>query len=215
LGHYIRRMTTYLHPASNGYITELNQRPVELLLRKAMEELSAARRRAEEREAHSRKVRWYEPDGSELQIVFASVKPQRSVAPDEVLGLLDLPLSEFAGGPSLDDSRELHLWKLLRRLSPRQREALLWLCLGHGEKQIARELKLSQHTIHIYIKAIYRAFDVCSRGELFAKFMSPEVMSVLNETPTRQQAITSNPPKQPQLTLCVPFLKQKRPQRQR
>jgi DNA-binding CsgD family transcriptional regulator len=56
-------------------------------------------------------------------------------------------------------------------LSPRQVQTLDRLLAGDSEKQIALHLGISQHTIHVYIKAIYRRFDVCSRGELFAKFV--------------------------------------------
>ena len=54
-------------------------------------------------------------------------------------------------------------------ISPRAREVLALLLDGASEKQIARQLKLSQHTVHHHVKAIYRAHDVASRGELLSK----------------------------------------------
>lgn len=93
----------------------------------------------------------------------------------------DLPLSEFAAGPALATKiAPPGTEELLAFLSPRQRQTLLCLLMGYSEKQIAMELGISQHTIHVYIKAIYRAFDVCSRGELFTMFLSPEVQSLLD-----------------------------------
>jgi DNA-binding CsgD family transcriptional regulator len=54
-------------------------------------------------------------------------------------------------------------------LSPRMRQTLERLLSGDGEKQVAARLKLSPHTVHVYVKALYRHFDVSSRGELLAK----------------------------------------------
>ena len=57
-------------------------------------------------------------------------------------------------------------------LSPRHVETLQRLLEGDSEKQIAGRLKLSPHTVHVYVKALYRHFDVSSRGELLARFVS-------------------------------------------
>ena len=56
-------------------------------------------------------------------------------------------------------------------LSPRHRQTLERLLAGDSEKQIARHLGISPHTIHVYVKRLYKRFEVCSRGELFAKFI--------------------------------------------
>ena len=53
-------------------------------------------------------------------------------------------------------------------LSPRLYVTLQRLMAGDSEKQVAYHLGLSHHTIHGYVKAIYRHFGVSSRGELFA-----------------------------------------------
>jgi PAS domain S-box-containing protein len=55
------------------------------------------------------------------------------------------------------------------KITPRQREVLDLLLHGHGEKEIAARLFLSKHTIHNHVKAVYRAFGVSSRFELFAR----------------------------------------------
>jgi DNA-binding CsgD family transcriptional regulator len=59
----------------------------------------------------------------------------------------------------------------LARLSPRQRDVLDGLRRGLAEKQIADELALSQHTVHDYVKALYRRLGVASRGELLARLI--------------------------------------------
>jgi len=59
------------------------------------------------------------------------------------------------------------------RLSPRQREVLALLRRGLAEKQIAVELDVSPHTVHDYVKALYRAHAVQSRAELLAKLAAP------------------------------------------
>ena len=52
------------------------------------------------------------------------------------------------------------------------RQTLQRLLAGEAEKQMARALGVSPHTVHVYVKAIYRRYGVCSRGELFARFVS-------------------------------------------
>jgi DNA-binding CsgD family transcriptional regulator len=57
------------------------------------------------------------------------------------------------------------------KLSPRMRQTLQQLLRGDSEKQAARALGVSPHTVHVYVKAIYRKFNVASRGELLARFV--------------------------------------------
>ena len=56
-------------------------------------------------------------------------------------------------------------------LTPRHVQTLQRLLAGDSEKQIARHLGVSHHTVHVYVKALYRHFDVSSRGELLARFV--------------------------------------------
>ena len=56
-------------------------------------------------------------------------------------------------------------------LSPRQEQTLKHLLDGDSEKQVARKLGLSQHTVHGYVKALYRRYGVSSRAELLAKHL--------------------------------------------
>lgn len=56
-------------------------------------------------------------------------------------------------------------------LSPREKQTLLKLLAGRGEKQIAAEMCLSRNTVHHYVKSIYRHFKVFSRAELLARWM--------------------------------------------
>jgi DNA-binding NarL/FixJ family response regulator len=51
-------------------------------------------------------------------------------------------------------------------LSPRLHRLLEALLRGLSEKQVAAELSLTQHTVHSYVKALYRHFQVHSRAEL-------------------------------------------------
>lgn len=59
------------------------------------------------------------------------------------------------------------------RLSPRQRQVLSLLRRGLSEKEVAAELDVSSHTVHDYVKALYRAHGVRSRGELLAAVTQP------------------------------------------
>jgi len=53
-------------------------------------------------------------------------------------------------------------------LSPRLIATLTMLLRGDSEKQIAYKLGISKHTVHVYVKTLYRRFSANSRGELFA-----------------------------------------------
>jgi DNA-binding CsgD family transcriptional regulator len=59
----------------------------------------------------------------------------------------------------------------LTGLSPRMRQTLGFLVQGDSERQIALKLKISQHTVHVYVRQLYKRFDVNSRGELLARFI--------------------------------------------
>jgi DNA-binding CsgD family transcriptional regulator len=56
-------------------------------------------------------------------------------------------------------------------ISPRMRQTLEHLVAGDSERQVALKLKISQHTVHVYVKQLYKRFGASSRGELLAKFV--------------------------------------------
>lgn len=56
-------------------------------------------------------------------------------------------------------------------LTPRHVQTLQRMLAGDSEKQVALHLGVSPHTVHVYVKALYRHFDVSSRGELLARFV--------------------------------------------
>jgi DNA-binding NarL/FixJ family response regulator len=56
-------------------------------------------------------------------------------------------------------------------LSPRMEQTLRSLLGGASEKQVAAKLGVSPHTVHVYVKALYKKYGVCSRGELLAKWV--------------------------------------------
>jgi DNA-binding CsgD family transcriptional regulator len=56
-------------------------------------------------------------------------------------------------------------------ISPRMRQTLERLVAGDSERQIALKLKISPHTVHVYVKQLYKRFGASSRGELLAKFV--------------------------------------------
>ena len=60
-----------------------------------------------------------------------------------------------------------------RGLTPRQQDVLWALRSGDSEKQVAAKLGVSIHTVHVYVKAIYRHFNVNSRGELMSFWARP------------------------------------------
>lgn len=79
------------------------------------------------------------------------------------------------GPPQNDQSAKA---TALPNLSPRMQQTLERLLVGDSEKQIAARLGLSRHTVHVYVKALYRGFNVSSRGELLACFVQAPKFSV-------------------------------------
>jgi DNA-binding CsgD family transcriptional regulator len=57
------------------------------------------------------------------------------------------------------------------RLSPRVRETLSCLLDGDSEKQAAARMGLSVPTVHQYVTALYRHYQVSSRAELLARVL--------------------------------------------
>lgn len=62
----------------------------------------------------------------------------------------------------------LHHAAIFASLPRREREVCRYLLTGLAEKQIAAAINLSHHTVHVYIKSVYRRFGVRSRPELMA-----------------------------------------------
>ncbi len=71
-------------------------------------------------------------------------------------------------------------------LPPRLRETLQLLVEGFSEKQLADQMKLSPHTVHDYVKALYRRMGVQSRAELVARVVRT-VLSERRAAPTGQR----------------------------
>ena len=69
------------------------------------------------------------------------------------------------------DSGEISPNERAAELSPRLRETLDCLLDGASEKQIAKRLELSPHTVHGYVKLIYRHFKVKSRAQLLSRWV--------------------------------------------
>jgi len=63
------------------------------------------------------------------------------------------------------------LSRTVQELSPQLRRTLLLLLGGHSEKQVAREMDLSRHTVHDYVKQLYSRMKVNARSELLALFL--------------------------------------------
>ena len=59
----------------------------------------------------------------------------------------------------------------LNRLPPRLRQTMHSLLAGDSEKQAAAKMGVSPHTVHVYVKTLYRRYNVSSRGELLSKWV--------------------------------------------
>jgi DNA-binding CsgD family transcriptional regulator len=60
-------------------------------------------------------------------------------------------------------------------LSQRMTEVLEHLLRGHSEKEVASSLLISRHTVHVYVKSIYREFRVSSRSELLSLWIQAQL----------------------------------------
>lgn len=58
------------------------------------------------------------------------------------------------------------------RFTARQTDVLRQLLFGASEKRAAANLGLSQHTVHVHVKQIYKRMRVNSRAELMARFLN-------------------------------------------
>src|SRR4051794_28455680 len=58
----------------------------------------------------------------------------------------------------------------LSALSPRLKQTLGHLMLGRTEKEIARQMEISVHTVHVYVKVLHKRFLVNNRSHLVARF---------------------------------------------
>jgi len=59
----------------------------------------------------------------------------------------------------------------LNRLPPRLQQTMQSLLSGDSEKQAAAKMGVSPHTVHVYVKTLYRKYNVSSRGELLSKWV--------------------------------------------
>ena len=55
---------------------------------------------------------------------------------------------------------------ILTRLSPRETEVARWLALGWANKAIARQLAISEHTVHVHRQHIMDKTDAGSPADL-------------------------------------------------
>lgn len=90
-----------------------------------------------------------------------------------VADLCKLLGSQLPAGREISDAAESEPTTSLTQpsLAPRLQQTLELLLAGDSEKQIARKLSISPHTVHAYVKSLYRTFNVSSRGELLARWV--------------------------------------------
>ena len=49
---------------------------------------------------------------------------------------------------------------------------------GDNPLEAAAKMRISRHTLHVYVKLLYRRFEVSSRGELLSKFLPPRAGNI-------------------------------------
>jgi DNA-binding CsgD family transcriptional regulator len=108
------------------------------------------------------------PAGADYLLTLAFARRLQAFSTSESLLLRSLHKS---GGFELITKRRV----LQQRgdLSSRMGEVLAGLLDGRSEKQIASTLQLSRHTVHAYVKTLYRRYRVNSRAELLSLSIDP------------------------------------------
>jgi DNA-binding CsgD family transcriptional regulator len=107
-------------------------------------------------------ARFSEQDRRLVEIMHAELRwayDEKLIAPHE---------SADASGPANSPSDPVARLDV----SPRLQRVLYRLLAGDSEKQAATRLSLSRHTVHEYVRALYRELGVCSRAELMARFIT-------------------------------------------
>jgi DNA-binding CsgD family transcriptional regulator len=75
----------------------------------------------------------------------------------------------LAGRPS---PAAMMLIKRIHLLRRRQRQTFRHLLLGRSEREAAKKIGVSEHTLHQHIKGLYEKFGVNSRAKLMAVFLT-------------------------------------------
>lgn len=100
-----------------------------------------------------------------------SMAEPTAVVKREILADLCKILGQRVAGGRGNVTRAARVGPDVRQLPPRLRQTLDLLLVGDSEKQIAGKLGISRHTVHVYVKALYKIHEVASRGELLARFV--------------------------------------------
>jgi DNA-binding CsgD family transcriptional regulator len=75
------------------------------------------------------------------------------------------------GGDPADSTDAIDALLKAQCLSRRMEQTLRSLLGGDSEKQVAAKLGLSQHTVHVYVKQLYKKYGVSTRAELLARWV--------------------------------------------
>jgi DNA-binding CsgD family transcriptional regulator len=100
--------------------------------------------------------------------IFTARAKSMDQSPDALRAVL-ADYVKWLGGEKRKGPSEPKTFKIPGDLPPRQRQTLERLMAGDSEKEAARRLGISIHTLHVYVKSLYKRFEVSSKGELMAK----------------------------------------------
>jgi DNA-binding NarL/FixJ family response regulator len=70
-----------------------------------------------------------------------------------------VPPSVMAGGEAAEETA------FTKQFSQREKEVLTGLCKGHSNKEIARDLDVSEPTVKLHVKTLYRKLGVANRTQ--------------------------------------------------
>jgi len=123
------------------------------------------------------------PKSSSMDIMLSAIHLVRSggiyIPPDMMQSQKptatehDFYQDEDAGQSSISDN---DIVEAAQALTNRQRQVLVLLARGMSNKEIARELSVSEHTVKIHVTAILRLFRASNRTEVVVKARNAKIL---------------------------------------
>jgi DNA-binding CsgD family transcriptional regulator len=123
---------------------------------------------------------------------------QSAVIPASTVSAGEPAAPATAPAPSLGASARRGSFRTKPVLPRRLQETLDLLLAGASEKQAAEKLEISYHTVHEYVKILYKRFHVASRSQLLALFVQRDTVAVPHAAVSTEASIPKlNSPRQP------------------
>ena len=113
----------------------------------------------------------YKPFSRHERELHRAIHPLLTVACQRLESLLEADQPERTGLSRQDLNHALQGFGSTDGLTPREREVVQLVLLGHHNQSVANQLSISGDTVKLHRKHIYAKLKVGSQGELFFRFL--------------------------------------------